>query len=501
MGGDEGTGDEQDQDDSAEEDGEPKRGGELAWGGSVPVQSLDPHLESAAATHRVLENILEGLVRVNWDYELEPHLAESWEVSDDRTTLTFSLRQGIQFHDGTELTADDVIANFRRIVDGEMLGAEYFKDVGAMDAPDEYTVRLELDQPYAPLLSQLATPQVSIVPKELAEQDKIEAPVGTGPFEFESRELEAEFVMVRNEEYWRDDLPYMDRVVKTEIPDSETRMNSFRAGELDFINDIPPRRVEDVESNSDHEYLERFPKSLVYLGMNCDEEPFDDLDARLALDYAIDKEELVEATLYGNGMTTASPAAPDSQWEHPSVEPRPQDFDKAQEHLEAAGYADGYDASFKIPESYEDQVTAAEVINAAAAEVGINLNIELITWGNWLSDVWTDQNFQATTSSYLGLWYPDFAFHKFLHPDGAFFFTGWVDEEYNELVEEARRTFDVDRRAELYHDATEILHERRAGHLFLYWMPNMLARYTHYKGEVMSPDGSTFRFADTWLER
>ena len=476
-------------------------GGELQWGGSVPVQSLDPHLESAAASSRVLENITEGLVRVNWEYELEPHLAESWTVSEDQTEIEFAIREGVEFHDGTELTSADVLASFERIRDGEMLAAGYFPFIESMSAPDEHTFSLQLTEPFTPLLSRMATSEMHIVPESQTDQSQIEVPIGTGPYEFESRELDAEFVMVRNDDYWRDEYPYMDRIVKTEIPDDESRLNSFEAGELDFVNDVPPRRVTEVEENPDVEYIERFPQSLVYLGLNCDEEPFDDLDARLALDYAIDKEDVVEAALYGNGLTTASPAPPGSEWVHPDVDPRPRDVDRAREHLEAAGYPDGFEASFKIPQPYADQVTAAEVIHSQALEVGIELNIEQITWSNWLSDVWTDRNFQATTSSYLALWYPDAAFHRFLHPDGAFFFTGWDDDEYNELIEDARQAFDIEQRADLYHEATEILQERRSGHLLLYWMPNMMARYPQFNGEIMSPDGSTFRFEDTWLDQ
>lgn len=491
-GGDDGS--------AADDDGEPQHGGTLNWGGSVPVQSLDPHFESAAASARVIENITEGLVRLNWDYEVEPHLAESFDVSDDQTEMSFSIRQGVQFHDGTELTSEDVVATFDRIAEQGGLASDYFGYIDSYEAPDEYSFELYLNEPFAPMLSRLATKDMHILTAEQAAQEDIEELIGTGPFEFESRELEHEFVMVRNENYWREDYPYLDRVEKTEMPDAERRLDTFRAGEVDFVNDVPPRHADQLENDPEVDLIERFPKSLTYLGMNCEREPFDDKDARLALDYAIDKEKVIEAALYGKGQPAASPGVPNSPWEHPDLEVRPQDFDRAREHLERAGYPDGYEATFKIPEQYDDQVSAAQVIQSDASEVGIELDIELITWSNWLSDVYTDRNFQATTSSYLAIWEPDDAYHKFLHPEGAFFFTGWTNEEYNELVEQARTEFDTEARAELYHQAAEIQHEERSGHLLLYWMPNLHARSNDYSGEVMSPDGSTFRFEDTWLE-
>ncbi|WP_312908382.1 ABC transporter substrate-binding protein [Natronosalvus caseinilyticus] len=483
----------------AEED-DPVEGGELLWGGSVPVQSLDPHFESAAASARVLENITQGLVRVNWDYELEPLLAENWESSDDNLELTFDIRQGVQFHDGTELTANDVLASFTRIEENEGLAADYMALVDSMEAPDDHTFVMQLSEPFAPMLSRMATSHMHVLTAEQAEQDSISEPIGTGPFQFESMELDSEFVMTTFDDYWDDELPYLDRVTKSEISDDDNRLNTFEAGEVDFINDVPPRHAESLESDSSVDFISRFPKSLVYLGVNCTEEPFDSQDARLALEYAIDKNEVMEAALYGQGQVATSPAAPGSEWEHPDLEPRPQDYELAQEHLDAAGYSDGFEATFQIPEQYNDQVTAAQVIESQAAEVGIDLNIQLITWSNWLSDVYTDRNFQATTSSYLALWFPDAGFHRPLHSEGAFFFTGWEDEEYDGLIDEARQLYEIEERAPLYHEAAEILQERRSGHILLYWMPTLMARQPNYKGEVMSPDGSTFRFENTWME-
>ncbi len=487
-----GTGDGEDVPDAGEN--------ELLWGGSVPVQSLDPHFESAAATARVLENITQGLVRVNWDYELEPLLAESWESSDDNLELTFNIREGVQFHDGSELTADDVLASFTRIEEREGLAADYMELVDSMDAPDEYTFEMTLSEPFAPMLSRMATSHMHIIPESQTDQDTVSEPIGTGPFQFESMEIDTDFVMTRFDDYWDDGLPHLDQVTKLEISDDDNRLNTFQAGELDFINEVPPRHAEDLENDPDVDFEQRFPRSLVYLGVNCNEEPFDNRDARIALEYTIDRDEVMEAALYGQGRVAASPAAPDSEWEHPTLEPREQDFEKAQEHLEAAGYPDGFEATFQIPEQYNDQVTAAQVIQASAAQVGIDLDIQLITWSNWLSDVYTDQDFQATTSSYLALWFPDAGFHRPLHSDGAFFFTGWEDEEYNELIDETRRVYDMEERAPMFHDAAEMLKERRSGHIFLYWTPTLMASTPSFQGEVMSPDGSTFRFEDTTLE-
>ncbi|MFC5368933.1 ABC transporter substrate-binding protein [Salinirubrum litoreum] len=484
--------------------GNAKMGGTLQWGGAVPVQGLDPHIDTSAASKRVLENIYEELVRLQDDYTIEPHLATSLEQSENNTLLSMDLREGVTFHDGSEMTSEDVLATYERVQNGDFLATGFFEMVEELRAPDDYTFEIKLTQPFAPFIAKMATAELAIMPAENAAKDMVEDPIGTGPYQFESREVETSFTMTRYEDYWGasdEDGPFIDEIVKSEIPDPSVRLQSFSAGEYDFINGIAPKDASQVQNDSSVRFETQFPKSLVYLGLNCDRAPFDNRDARLALDYAIDKEKVAEAALYGTGQTTASPATPGSPYVNPDVSPRERDLDRAQEHLDAAGMSDGYSATFKIPQSYPTQVQGAEVIAADAAEVGIDLQIQQITWSTWLSDVYSNRDFQATTSSYLALWYPDVSFYKFLHPNGAFFFTGWENEEYNSLVEEARTIYDEDERADLYHQATEILHEDRSGHLLLWWQPSIYAAQPAYKGPVGAPDGSTLQFHDNWLDR
>lgn len=489
-------------DDSTTDQGTPKMGGELQWGGAVPVQGLDPHLESAAASKRVLENIYEELLELQPDFTVEPHLATDMEQSADNTVLTLSLREGVTFHNGTEMTAEDVLASYERVANGEYLASGFFDFVDNMEAPDDYTFVIELNTPFAPFIAKMATAELAIMPAEEASKEKIDKPIGTGPYQFHSREIETSFTMTRFDDYWDagDHGPYLDTVVKSEIKDPSVRLQSFNAGEYDFINGIAPKDVESVKGSEGVRFETKFPKALVYMGLNCAKAPFDDKHARLALDYAFDKETVTEAALYGTGKPTATPAAPGSLWVNEDIQPRSRDLDKAREHLDKAGLADGFEVSFKIPQSYPTQVQGAKVIADQAADVGIDLNIQKITWSSWLSDVWSNRDFEATTSSYLALTNPDISFHKFLHPEGAFFFTGWDNEEYNALVEEARHIYDDQKRAELYKEATEILHEERAGHLFLWWEANLYGADERYRGDIGAPDGSTLRFKDNWFE-
>ncbi|MFC4550119.1 MULTISPECIES: ABC transporter substrate-binding protein [Halorussus] len=484
--------------------GSAKSGGTLKWGGAVPVQGLDPHLDSSAASKRVLENIYEELVQLQPDYSLKPHLAKTLEKKENDTLLSMKLREGVKFHDGTEMTSEDVMASYKRVENGDYLATGFFKFVESLNAPDKHTFEVKLKKPFAPFIAKMATAELAIMPKKKAQKKEVGKPVGTGPYQFESREIDTSFTMTKFDDYWDgggSDGPYIDKIVKSEITDPSVRLQSFQAGEYDFINGVAPKDVQTVKQMNSARFEKQFPKSLVYLGLNCKRKPFDNKHARLALDFALDKKQIAEAALYGTGKPTATPATPGSPWVNPDVKPRPRNKQKAKEHLKKAGMPDGYSATFKIPQSYPTQVQAAKVISDQASDVGINLKIQKITWNSWLSNVYSKRNFQATTSSYLALWYPDVSFYKFLHPEGAFFFTGWTNEKYNKLVEEARHMYDEKKRAEKYHKATEILHRERAGHLFLWWQANLYAGVNAYKGDMGAPDGSTLRFQNNWLDR
>ena len=484
--------------------GAAKSGGTLQWGGAVPVQGLDPHLDSSAASKRVLENIYEELVQLQPDYSLKPHLAKTLKKQENNTLLSMKLQEGVKFHDGTEMTSDDVMASYKRVENGDYLASGFFKFVESMSAPDKYSFEVKLKEPFAPFIAKMATAELAIMPKKKAQKKEVSDPVGTGPYQFDSREIETSFTMTKFDDYWDgggSDGPYIDKIKKSEITDPSVRLQSFQAGEYDFINGVAPKDVKTVKQMNDARFEKQFPKSLVYLGMNCKQKPFDNKHARLALDFALDKQKIMQAALYGTGQTTATPATPGSPWVNPDVSPRPRNKQKAKQHLQKAGMPDGYSATFKIPQSYPTQVQAAKVISDMASDVGINLKIQKITWSSWLSDVYSKQNFQATTSSYLALWYPDVSFYKFLHPEGAFFFTGWTNEKYNKLVEEARHMYDEKKRAKKYHKATEILHQQRAGHLFLWWQANLFGATNSYKGDIGAPDGSTLRFKNNWLDR
>ena len=223
----------------------------VAAQGSEPDQ-LDPHMTSAYASFQVLENVYDTLVQPAEDLSMEPALAESWEISDDNLTWTFTLRDGVTFHNGRALVADDVVYSFERIIE-EGANGWRFGAVESVTAPDDETVVIQLTQPSPNLLVSIGGFKgMSIIARETVEDGTIGTkPVGTGPFRFVSQSPDGGIVLERNPDYWRADegLPRLDGIRFVQIPDAGTKLTALRTGEVHWIDAVPPQDIENLKLN------------------------------------------------------------------------------------------------------------------------------------------------------------------------------------------------------------------------------------------------------------
>jgi peptide/nickel transport system substrate-binding protein len=217
------------------------QGNTLIMARAIDATGLDPHTQTAFASLRLIELIYEPLVRTDENFEIVPALAESWEFSEDGTQLTFNLRQGVSFHDGSDFTAEDVIASYERILDEETGSATRTNllSIESMDSPDDYTVVLNLSLPDVPLLSALTSANTAIMSAEVIETgDPTVDAIGTGPFVLDQWTPEERTLLSANPEWWGDG-PNIDGIEMRIIPDESTIMAALRAGEVDFamLND------------------------------------------------------------------------------------------------------------------------------------------------------------------------------------------------------------------------------------------------------------------------
>jgi peptide/nickel transport system substrate-binding protein len=421
--------------------------------GQEPDQ-LDPHLTSAYASFQVLENVYDTLVVPNAEtLEMEASLATDWETSDDNLTWTFSLQEGVTFHDGSDFTSADVVYSYERIID-EGANAFRFANVESVEAPDDLTVVIELAEPTPNLLANIGGFKgMAIIPEGAAEDlDLATEANGTGPFQLV--ELSADGVLLEaNADHW-DGAPSVDAVQFRFISEPTTALTELQTGGIDWTDNIPPQQIESLSGDGDL-VLETVPSSdYWYWTANFAVEPFGDPLVREALAFAIDREAITQAATFGAG-TANQTAIPESSFWYSDYSPYTYDPDRAQDLLDEAG-VDGLSMNLMVTDEFPETVTAAEVIAANLADVGISVEIQTETFGTWL-DRQAEGDFDALMLGWLGNLDPFDFYHGQHLSDGGFNSQGYVNEEVDALLIEASSTTDEDERKALYDEAVEMI--------------------------------------------
>lgn len=490
-----------------------QEGGTLTWGHSEVTQKLDVHIVQTAASNRFLNNIHETLVGLNNQLEVtsaadaqKAGLAADWEISDDRKTYTFTLRDGVKFHDGSTLTSADVKYTFDRIRNPD-LGARYRNIIGQVDevkTPDEKTVVLELPERYNPLIRQLAFLGTAIIPEGTGDEQG-DQPVGTGPFKFESRQQGNKSILKAHEDYWRDG-PYVDKVIERTVTDPTSRLTGVQEGNLDYINDIPLDNMKDVVNNdSDDLRTETWrPLAFNHIYLHNDRPPFDDQNWRLALDYMIDKQALVEGALFGMGTPIETPSYPNSPYRNNDLKPRKQDFEKARSLIEKSKYSIDEQGSmtFKVTTNYPWHVDAATIMQQFFNQAGLDVEIQKMQWGDWLSEVATNMNYRLAMVNWFGGWEPAQMYRGLFHSEGAFNSFAYASDAFDEAIEKAETAPSHEKEIEYYQEAQKVLHDEIPSP-FLWFRDGAMAskQAMHGLGSLLSPDNTAIDLGQAWLDR
>ncbi len=308
--------------------------GVLIVGQIAEPKSLDPQAVTAVNDFRILMNIYDGLVRyADGKLEVEPALATDWEISDDGLTYTFTLRDGVNFHDGSPFNAEAVVFNFERMLDedheyydtGPFPLSFFFSAIDEVTAIDPLTVEFKLNEPFAPFLSNLAYPTGLIVSPAAVMEHGDEFgrnPSGTGPFRFEEWQSNTRVVVTGNAEYW-DGAPSLEAVVFRPLNDANTRVAEMLAGGIDVMVEVPPTALSQFEGDG-YTIHEQAGPHVWFLILNTREGPFSDVRVRQAANYAVDKRAIVEDVLEGTATVAAGPTPEAFAWAHnDKLEPYP----------------------------------------------------------------------------------------------------------------------------------------------------------------------------------
>ncbi|MFC3691784.1 ABC transporter substrate-binding protein [Chenggangzhangella methanolivorans] len=450
----------------------------LVIGQLAEPKSLDPATVTAVNDFRILVNVFEGLTRYRpGTLEVGPGLAERWEILDGGKTYVFHLKPGVRFHDGTPFDADAVKFNLDRMLDPKHPAAGtgpfplsfFFKPVREVIVVDPLTIKLRLEAPYAPLLSNLAYPAgLMVSPTAVTKLGRgfARAPVGTGPFRFAGWESERQVRLEANREH-RDGAPKIDALVFRPIADANARLSEMLAGGLDVMPELPADSVAAFRGDPRFRLAEAAGPHLWFLILNVREGPTKDVRVRRAISLAIDRETLVHDVLQG---TATAPAGPISEAfgpaSDPAVTPYPHDPEKARALIREAG-AEGARVTLLAAEGGSgmlEPIAMATAIQSDLRRVGLDARVETFEWNAYLARVngglkdaaMAEMAWMTNDPDTL----PSLALKGSATPDKGGFNAGYYENpELDRLLDEARAEQDPKARAALYRRVDRLVHD------------------------------------------
>jgi peptide/nickel transport system substrate-binding protein len=509
CGGDEGSLDaapeeEGDSDVGSDQAGEPERGGELDVLMILDTTSeaaYDPVMGTEQTQWVIAYAIFDTLVEITPDEDIIPKLATSWDVSDDGLEYTLQIQEGVLFHDGSPLTAEDVRYSLERILDPEIGSPRrtLFNKLGSVTAPDEHTVVLQLSAPWTAIMAALSHPTASIVPSGAADSgDFGRNPIGTGPFVFSDWVRDQRIVVEANQQYWRDDRPYLDRIVFTFNSDSSARLALLRSGDVDFLFNAPAEGVEIVAGDEGIVVHGEDGLSFHYMVMNPEHPPFDDARVRQAIFAALDREALAQAGM-GEQHATALPGGylPSTHWAGLTEPVWVQDYDRARQLLVEAGLEEGFSFDLLALSGWDFQIRTMVALKEQLEPLGITANVQVVEPGVLVAAA-VAQDYEAIGWSFSPTFDPDERFQQTFVSAGNVNWGKTADPEIDELAAKAGASLDRDERATLYRQAQVRLAEEGT-YAFLYNFNNYDLLNRSVKGYTYSPLFTYYSFSEIWI--
>jgi peptide/nickel transport system substrate-binding protein/oligopeptide transport system substrate-binding protein len=443
--------------------------------------TLDPGFVSDIYSRAVVGQIFEGLVQFDAHLNPTPAIAEYWEASRDGRLWTFTLRRGVQFHHGREVTAQDFVYSFTRLLTPNAIGpvTEFFRriqgaedfiqgktaSVRGLEAVDRYTLRIALEEPFAPSLTVLGLANAAVVPQEEVErlgEGFARAPVGAGPFKFVQWEPGKEIVLKANERYY-EGRPFLDTVMFKIGGTFEETFAQFLAGSLEEAI-IPAGKTEEVNTNSKYQIYQKLSKptlGLLFIGFNARVKPFDDRRVRQAFNYAVDKEAIVREITKMGSLPASGALPPGMPGHDPDLPGYTYNPAKARQLMAEAGYPNG--VGFPVVQLWtvsKAESTKAELTayQRYLAELGVKVDIHFAT--EWTR--YTEMLRRGELPMFRYAWYadlpdPDNFLFPLLHSSSPVNYGAYGNPRVDELLEQARKQLDYAQRIALYREVQRIV--------------------------------------------
>lgn len=484
---------------------EPKTGGTLRLALAYSPDSLDPHYLLTTEAFRIVEQLYSSLVSLDQDMNVVPDVAEEWTINADATRFDFKIRPGIMFNHGREIVAADVEYTARRLADGSPY--EYiFRDLDEILVPDPSTITFTFTRPAAHFLAAMAPRWTGIVAQEIVEEVGLDgmktSASGSGPFKLVEWNPQQQIVVTRNEDYYESPYPYLDEIIWSPIEDEVSRVNQVISGTIDLDIDGPGKLFDTYAGGADIEILEGEVCSFLYLGFNAARPPFDRKEARQAVAWAIDRQQLVDFVANGHGVPiTGGPIGPESHWAYNGLEiytaPDPE---RARALLREAGIAEGTEVAL-VTAAGGAWADLAQVIQQQLAPVGINVQIEAIESGAANVRVFEEHDFDLTIRRWGTMIDPNDFTGEFFYSTGSYNFGQLIDPAIDEMLDEGIAVADQVERKAIYAEIEQYLAAEAVPYAFLY-RPTVYAAYHSFvKGLKHETANTRLSLKEVWLDQ
>lgn len=402
------------------------------------------HQAGAALDQVLLDNVYETLVKSTRDGEISPGLAEL-EISEDGLTYTLALQQGVTFHDGDALEASDVAWSLEQLREG-VVTADELASIESIEATDELTVVLTLSEPDNDLAFHLAGRAGAVLNEGATDLEN--SANGTGPFVFGEWNQGSSISLVRNDDYWGD-APQVAEVVFQYFADPNAAVNALFDGDADLITGLDSELVGQFEDNTDFTITSGPTNGEFTLGFNNTDEVLSDERVRQAITHAIDKQGVLEL-YHGYGTVIGGPVPPFDPWYEDLADIYPYDPDKARALLDEAGYGDGLELSFIVPNHYP--VRVPDFVVSQLADVGITLDMQSVEFPTWLEQVFTNHDYDVT----LVLHVEPRDIGNYANPD---YYWLYDNPDVQQLLGDAKTSPDPEEANELRREAARLIAE------------------------------------------
>ncbi|MEQ2525894.1 peptide ABC transporter substrate-binding protein [Robertmurraya yapensis] len=473
--------------DPKDEDGATEEASEkvLYWNNSIEPTSFDPPVGFDAVSWSGLNNLMEGLTRLDESHTPQPAIAEDWDVSEDGKTYTFHIRENAKWSNGDDLKASDFVFAWKRALDPELAassaflgylieGAEAYNsgtgsaDAVAVKAVDDKTFEVTLTSPQAYFLNIISLPTFFPINEKVATENpewfaEAESFVGNGPFNLTEWEHDSHFVMEKNDQYWDAENVKIDKIHWAMVDDPNTEYQMYQAGELDSSN-IPPELSEQLFEEGDVEIVDQ--AGLYFYRFNVTKEPFQNKNIRKAFALAVDQQQIVDYVTKGKEEPAygfVSPGFPDANgqdFRETSGDLLKTNVEEAKELLKKGMEEEGYETLPEVTLTYSSTEThkvMAEAIQPMFKEVlGVDVKLQSVE-SSVFSEEQTELKYQLSRSSFLNDFADPINSLESFQTGHSMNRTGWSNAEYDKLIQDAKKESDEAKRFEMLYQAEKIL--------------------------------------------